>query len=52
MDPAQLDPNGDGSGRVVGSNSRRVDDTRVKPSPSQSGVQSGQFRNWGVKITA
>ena len=37
MDPAQLDPNGDGGGRVVGSNSRRVDDTRVKPTPSQSG---------------
>jgi hypothetical protein len=36
MDPAQLDPNGDGGGRVVGSNSRRVDDTRVKPTPSQS----------------
>jgi hypothetical protein len=30
MDPAQLDPNGDGGGRVVGSNSRRVDDTRVR----------------------
>ena len=36
MDPAQLDPNGDGGGRVVGSNSRRVDDTRVRPTPSQS----------------
>ena len=37
MDSAQLDPNGDGGGRVVGSNSRRVDDARVKPTPSQSG---------------
>src|SRR5215510_8324819 len=32
MDPPQLDPDGDGGGRVVGSHSRRVDDTRVKPS--------------------
>ena len=37
MDLAQLDPNGDGGGRVVGSNSRRVDDTWVRPTPSQSG---------------
>ena len=39
MDPAQLDPNGDGGGRVVGSNSRRVDDTRVRPTPPQSGLR-------------
>jgi len=37
MDSAQLDPNGDGGGRMVGSNSRRVDDARVKLTPSKSG---------------
>jgi hypothetical protein len=51
MDPAQLDPNGDGGGRVVGSNARRVDDTWVKPTPSPDSSRQSIFECVMARLT-